>query len=142
MSALRTLPLRFLRPQLSQRYRHLRRTNSTTQGTATGPLSTPPPAQPTFLRRNRTVLLWTTLSLTLGLIAGNTTQHIIAPPPMPEPGTHEDGILIADLNQRIDSDFKVKVLRGKCLGVAKQLKGSSSEAEAGRRSYLALPAKR
>ncbi|KAK0304114.1 hypothetical protein LTR82_017328 [Friedmanniomyces endolithicus] len=47
---------------------------------------------------------------------------------MPEPGTHEDGILIADLNQRIDSDFKVKVLRGKCLGVAKQLKGSSSEA--------------
>ncbi|TKA50474.1 hypothetical protein B0A55_12948, partial [Friedmanniomyces simplex] len=47
---------------------------------------------------------------------------------MPELGTHEDGILIADLNKRIDSDFKVKVLRGKCLGVAKQLKGSSSEA--------------
>ncbi|KAK0248429.1 hypothetical protein LTS09_016409 [Friedmanniomyces endolithicus] len=128
MSALRALPLRILRPQLSRRYQHLRRSNSTIPGTATGPPSAPPPAQPTFLRRNRTQLLWTTLSLTLGLIAGNTTQHIIAPPPMPEPGTHEDGILIADLNRRIDSDFKVKVLRGKCLGVAKQLKGSSSGA--------------
>ena len=30
---------------------------------------------------------------------------------------------MADLNQRIDEQFKVKVLRGKCLGVTKQLKG-------------------
>lgn len=30
---------------------------------------------------------------------------------------------MADLNRRIDEHFKVKVLRGKCLGVAKQLKG-------------------
>ena len=30
---------------------------------------------------------------------------------------------MADLNQRIDQEFKVKVLRGKCLGVTKQLKG-------------------
>ena len=30
---------------------------------------------------------------------------------------------MADLTRRIDEDFKVKVLRGKCLGVAKQLKG-------------------
>ena len=50
--------------------------------------------------------------------------HIVAPPPMPEPGTHEDRVLLADLNARIDAQFKVKVLRGKCLGVAKQLKGS------------------
>ncbi|KAI7587625.1 hypothetical protein KC343_g19085 [Hortaea werneckii] len=43
---------------------------------------------------------------------------------MPEPGTHEDGVLMADLNRQIDEDFKVKVLRGKCLGVTKQLKGA------------------
>ena len=49
--------------------------------------------------------------------------HTISPPPLPEIGTREDGILMADLNQRIDEEFKVKVLRGKCLGVAKQLKG-------------------
>jgi hypothetical protein len=42
---------------------------------------------------------------------------------MPEPGSHEDGVLMADLNRRIDDEFKVKVLRGKCLGVSKQLRG-------------------
>lgn len=42
---------------------------------------------------------------------------------MPEYGSHEDGILMADLNKRIDDEFKVKVLRGKCLGVTKQLRG-------------------
>jgi hypothetical protein len=42
---------------------------------------------------------------------------------MPEPGSHEDGVLMADLNRRIDEEFKVKVLRGKCLGVSKQLRG-------------------
>ncbi|TKA78518.1 hypothetical protein B0A55_01982 [Friedmanniomyces simplex] len=123
MSALRVLRPHLLRPQLSQRYQHLRRANSTTPTAAT--ISPPPPNHPTFLRRNRATLLWTTLSLALGLMAGNTTLHIISPPPMPEPGTHEDRILIADLNKRIDQEFLVKVLRGKCLGVAKQLKGSS-----------------
>ena len=49
--------------------------------------------------------------------------HTISPPPLPDTGTREDGILMADLNERIDNEFKVKVLRGKCLGVAKQLKG-------------------
>jgi hypothetical protein len=42
---------------------------------------------------------------------------------MPQAGSHDDNVLIADLNKRIDEEFKVKVLRGKCLGVAKQLKG-------------------
>lgn len=51
-------------------------------------------------------------------------SHTLAPPPMPDPGTYEDSVLIADLNKQIDDDFKVKVLRGKCLGVTKQLKGA------------------
>ncbi|KAK3056928.1 hypothetical protein LTR09_001966 [Extremus antarcticus] len=50
-------------------------------------------------------------------------------------GTREDGILMADLNRRIDEHFKVKVLRGKCLGVAKQLKGK----EGGWLEVLPLP---
>jgi hypothetical protein len=54
---------------------------------------------------------------------GSFIFHSIAPPPMPEPGSHEDGVLMADLNRRIDDEFKVKVLRGKCLGVSKQLRG-------------------
>lgn len=33
---------------------------------------------------------------------------------------------MADLNQRIDDEFKVKTLRGKCLGVSKALKGDKS----------------
>lgn len=49
--------------------------------------------------------------------------HSITPPSMPKIGSREDGILMADLNQRIDQEFKVKVLRGKCLAMAKQLKG-------------------
>lgn len=53
-------------------------------------------------------------------------MHTIAPPPLPDIGTREDGILLADLNKRIDEEFKVKVLRGKCLGVAKQLKGEEA----------------
>ncbi|KAK3673110.1 hypothetical protein LTR78_006950 [Recurvomyces mirabilis] len=43
---------------------------------------------------------------------------------MPKPGTHEDSILLADLNHRLDDEFKVKVWRGKCLGVGRQLKGA------------------
>lgn len=52
--------------------------------------------------------------------------HTIAPPALPEMGTREDAILLADLSRRIDEEFKVKVLRGKCLGVAKQLKGEEA----------------
>lgn len=54
---------------------------------------------------------------------GTIVSHTIAPPPHPLPGTHEDGILIHDLNARIDSEFKVKVLRGKCTAVAASLRG-------------------
>jgi acyl-coenzyme A thioesterase PaaI-like protein len=57
-------------------------------------------------------------------MVGTVVIHSLAPPPLPDAGTHEDDVLIADLNQRIDDNFKVKVLRGKCLGVAKQLKGA------------------
>lgn len=54
---------------------------------------------------------------------GSFAFHAIAPPAMPEYGSHGDNILMADLNARIDDEFKVKVLRGKCLGVTKQLRG-------------------
>ena len=74
--------------------------------------------------RYRTPLIWGTLSLALGLIFGNLISYTLAPLPLPEPGTREDDMLLADLHRRIDNDFKVKVLRGKCLGVTKQLKGA------------------
>ncbi|KAK3071396.1 hypothetical protein LTR53_008708 [Teratosphaeriaceae sp. CCFEE 6253] len=118
MSAVHTTRPRLLRPHLSLRYQCLRRAESTT----TLP---PPPPPPNFFRRNRSPLLWATLGLTLGWMGGNMAMHIVAPPPMPEAGSHEDRMLMADLNQRMDAEFKVKIMRGKCLGVAKQLKGSS-----------------
>ena len=59
-------------------------------------------------------------------MSGTVVSHVIAPPPLPEAGTHEDGILLADLNKRIDDEFKIKVLRGKCLGVAKALRGAEA----------------
>ncbi|KAK5114689.1 hypothetical protein LTR62_002262 [Meristemomyces frigidus] len=108
--------VRVLRPWLSLRRQVLARA----QSTSTSPRLTPS----TFLRRNRAPLIFGTLALALGLMAGNLTAFTIAPPPMPNAGTHEDGVLMADLNQRLDNEFKVKVLRGKCLGVAKQLKGT------------------
>lgn len=61
-----------------------------------------------------------------GGAVGSFIFHSIAPPKMPEYGTHEDGVLMADLNRRIEDDFKVKVLRGKCLGVTKQLRGAQA----------------
>ena len=53
-------------------------------------------------------------------------MHTVAPPKLPEAWSREDSILMADLNKRIDDDFKVKTLRGKCLGVSKALKGDQS----------------
>ena len=62
----------------------------------------------------------------LGVVGGQFIVHTIAPPKLPDLGTREDGVLMADLNARIDEEFKVKVLRGKCLGVARQLKGEEA----------------
>ncbi|KAF2159544.1 hypothetical protein M409DRAFT_30020 [Zasmidium cellare ATCC 36951] len=100
---------RTLRPTLSLRYQLLLRRH---QSTTTSPV-----------RRNRTTILYASLSLLAGGGVGLFALHNIAPPPMPSAGTHEDRVLLADLNKRIDEEFKVKVLRGKCLGVAKALKG-------------------
>lgn len=61
--------------------------------------------------------------MTFGLIGGNLVAHTMAPPAMPDPDSYEDKILMADLNKEIDNEFKVQILRGKCLGVARQLKG-------------------
>ncbi|KAK4508787.1 hypothetical protein PRZ48_002526 [Zasmidium cellare] len=100
---------RTLRPTLSLRYQLLRRHQSTTP--------TPPKSS------RRTTIALITLSLLTGGGLGLLALHNIAPPPMPLPDTHEDTILLTDLNARLDAEFKVKVLRGKCLGVTKALKG-------------------
>lgn len=81
---------------------------------------------PSLFRRYRRAIIWSSLAAVAGAAAGNFALHLIAPPAMPLAGTHEDNILIADLNKRIDNEFKVKILRGKCLGVAKQLKGEET----------------
>lgn len=126
MNCARLVRSRALRPQLSNRYQHLRRCEST----KAPPTSSLPPKSstptPSLFRRYRRALIWSTLAATFGAAAGNFALHLVAPPAMPMAGTHEDNILIADLNRRIDDDFKVKVLRGKCLGVAKQLKGEEA----------------
>jgi hypothetical protein len=122
MSVVRALPSRAIRPQLSLRYQILRRSESTTaneaQSKSTG--STSPPKG--FFRRHRRIAWISTATLGGGLL-GSFIFHSIAPPEMPAPGSREDKILMADLTKRIDDEFKVKVLRGKCLGVTKQLRG-------------------
>lgn len=117
MSASRTLGPRIARLHLSTRYQYLqRRSQSSTASPST-------PAKPGFFCRNRAGLLWSALGLTLGGVAGQFIVHTVSPPPLPAVGSREDGILLADLNQRIDEEFKVKILRGKCLSMSKQLKG-------------------
>ena len=121
MSALRVCRPRSLRLSLSTRYRTLQRR---AESTSSFPAS--PQPNPSFFRRHRTNILWSTLALTAGVGGGQFVVHTIAPPALPDIGTREDDILLADLNKRIDEEFKVKVLRGKCLGVAKQLKGEEA----------------
>lgn len=124
MSTKRLLRPQALRPQLSLRYQCLRRAESTAPKPTEPLYQAPLPApKPSFLKRNRSPLIWGSLALALGLMGGNFATHIIAPPALPEAGSREDRVLMADLEKRIDEEFKVKVLRGKCLGVAKQLKG-------------------
>jgi hypothetical protein len=122
MSVVRALPLRAFRPQLSTRYQVLRRSESTAANAAhsksTG--STPPPKG--FFRRHRRIA-WISTAILGGGLLGSFVFHSIAPPELPAPGSREDKILMADLTKSIDDEFKVKVLRGKCLGVTKQLRG-------------------
>lgn len=117
---MKPLTPRLLRLELSTRYRCLQKR---AESSVSGPHTPRRHAKPNFFRRNRSTLAWTTLSLALGGVAGQVLVHTFAPPELPQRGTREDSILMADLNQRIDNEFKVKVLRGKCLGVSKQLKG-------------------
>lgn len=125
MNTIRPVRSRAFRPNLSIRYQYLRRGQSTTTTPAVEPVHTPPPlpASPTFAQRNRWPIVFSTLAIILGLGVGNVAANAISPPAMPAAGSHEDAVLMADLNRRIDEEFKVKVLRGKCLGVAKQLRG-------------------
>lgn len=124
MSTGRILRPRSFRPHLSLRYQHLSRRHESTTSPRPSPSPGPSPSKPSFFRRYRITTV--SLGLGLGLVLGGVATNFIAPPPMPQVGTHEDNVLIADLNKRIDEEFKVKVLRGRCLGVSKQLKGQES----------------
>nr|POF05933.1 putative mitochondrial membrane protein fmp10 [Quercus suber] len=125
MSAIRSVRPRVCRPNLSPRYQCLRRNESSSSLPAVSPAANASvrPASRTFTQRNRWPIAFSTLALIFGLGAGNFVANYIAPPLMPKAGSHGDGVLMADLNRRLDEEFKVKVLRGKCLGVAKQLRG-------------------
>lgn len=107
-----------LRPRIlrSQLRRHIQHVSRRSQSTSNSP-------QPSFFRRNRTYIIASTVSFALGLGTINLGLHFLSPPALPAPGSREDKMLIGDLNKRIDEEFKVKVLRGKCLGVSKALKG-------------------
>lgn len=133
MSTVRALRPRLVRPHLSTRYQCLQRRAESSASTTAKPTATSP--NPSFFQRNRSAILWSAFGLTIGVAGGQFVVHTIAPPALPEAGTREDGILLADLNQRIDEEFKVKVLRGKCLAMAKQLKGQ----EGGWVEVLPLP---
>lgn len=85
--------------------------------------SAPLPPKPQTRSRTRRVFGYITLSLLLGGGLGTLVVHTIAPPPHPEPGSSGDKLLLSDLNDRIDSEFKVKVLRGKCTAAARGLRG-------------------
>lgn len=122
MNVARALRPRAFRPQLSLRYQLLRRSESITAKAAQSTLGQSASAPKGFFRRHRRTAWITGATLSGGLL-GSFIFHSIAPPPMPEPGSHEDSVLMADLTRRIDDEFKVKVLRGKCLGVSKQLRG-------------------
>nr|OQO16489.1 hypothetical protein B0A51_15934 [Rachicladosporium sp. CCFEE 5018] len=129
MNASKVLRPRVLRPQLSLRYQCLRRHDSThspitplpatTLPSAATPLATP--KKPS--KYSNTRLTWLFLAFGSGLAGAGLAVGYLVPPPLAELGSREDRQLMADLNKRIDQEFKVKVLRGKCLGVAKQLKG-------------------
>jgi hypothetical protein len=62
------------------------------------------------------------LSLTAGYFSAKSLLSKVSPI-LPAAGTEEDNVLMSELNRRIDELFRVKILRGKCLGVTKQLKG-------------------
>jgi hypothetical protein len=106
-----------LRNSLTRSLRYVRQTR---QASTSNPNHN---AAPSLLRKYRGIILWTSIGLAIGGTTGTMVSHTIAPPPHPLPGTHEDGILMQDLNTRIDSEFKVKVLRGKCTAVAASLRG-------------------
>ncbi|WPG98658.1 Hypothetical protein R9X50_00145100 [Acrodontium crateriforme] len=126
MSAIRACSPRVIRPRLSIRYQVLRRFESTASPSpAQSYRNLPPPPPPSFAKRNRWPIIWSGLALSLGLATGNFFNDLVAPQDLPAPGSPEDQQLLANLNAKLDDEFKVKVYRGKCLGVTKQLKGEA-----------------
>lgn len=114
---------RALRPCLSKRYQAL--THQTQRRSLAGHSEAhiPPPARRPSRRLGP--LSWTALAFALaaGPSTGAYLRRNVTKPPYADPFTSEDRTLVSELTKRIDEVFKVKVLRGKCLGVAKQLKG-------------------
>ncbi|KAK6434674.1 hypothetical protein LTR95_009140 [Oleoguttula sp. CCFEE 5521] len=129
MNTAQVLRPRLLRPQLSPRYQCLRRHDSTQTPSRPLPAASISPAQaaPATPRKpskySNTRLTWLFVAFGSGLAGAGLAVDYLVPPPLAELGSREDRQLMADLNKKIDQEFKVKVLRGKCLGVAKQLRG-------------------
>ncbi|GAB7344781.1 hypothetical protein MBLNU457_3246t1 [Dothideomycetes sp. NU457] len=92
-------------------------TNSTPNPTAKSPN---PPKPPRYRQR---ALIYSTLSLLLGVLAGNFITFTISPPADPLPGSATDKLIVHDLSNRIDSEFKVKILRGKARATGAKLRG-------------------
>lgn len=134
MSALRTTRLRTLHHGVispRKKLQCLRRHESTTIPNAPlPPEAARPPAppfhKPSFIRRHRSTLLWSAVTLGVGFAVGKSALGVLFPSGTPQQGTQEDNVLMAELNKRIDEEFRVTVLRGKCLGVTKKLRGAES----------------
>ena len=117
------LPIHQLRPQ----------STASTPSPATSPLPSEPPEQfntsnqsfkpPKPPRYRQRALIYSTLSLLLGVLAGNFVTFTIAPPADPEPGSAADKLIVHDLSNRIDEEFKVKILRGKARATPAKLRG-------------------
>ncbi|KAK4968107.1 hypothetical protein LTR66_011878 [Elasticomyces elasticus] len=86
-----------------------------------------PSPTPSFFARRRRAIAISALSLGLGALGGTLVVHTVAPPALPVPGTHEDGLLMRDLDTQIDSLFQVQILRGKCTAAAAKLRGGEGK---------------
>lgn len=106
--------------------------------TSTPPSATPPPeSQPSGLldarnptakppkapRYRQRALIYSTVSLLIGVLAGNFITFTISPPADPLPGSATDKLIVHDLSNRIDDEFKVKILRGKARATPAKLRG-------------------
>ncbi|KAF2155637.1 hypothetical protein K461DRAFT_290646 [Myriangium duriaei CBS 260.36] len=62
------------------------------------------------------------LGLLTGLSFGTLVRQMVLYE-SPVPGTEEDKKMLADLQQRIDKEFKVQIFRGKCVSAGRAIRG-------------------